>query len=501
MAERTWNAGWFQSAGLASPGPVAPVPETPQPLRPVPVAPAPGKKPPRRWPLLVLILVVAASVVIWNFRRQQTGGAGRGAPVGRTVKVFAGPFEETLRVSGTIGARNFAAIVAPQMRGREGGQGGGPTGGSPGGGSPGGRDRGGGGGLGQLIIMKLAPAGTHVKKGDVIAQFDSQWEIDHIEGVKNDIATKQAAVDKRRAEMAIETETFNQQLRQARADHEKAKLDLKTSEVRSAIDAEKLKLAVEETAARLKQFEEDVRLKKASQESELKVLEMQVAQENLHHERHLRNIERMIMRAPIDGLVVMQSIFRSGQFGQIQEGDQVYPGTYFMQIVDLSSMVVNGSVNQVDSHVLSLGQKATVRLEAYPDLVFPGRVKSVGAMATASGGGGGGRGFRGASARDLWVKQIPVQFAIETRDARIIPDLSASASVVLGREEKVLQVAREAVMFENDKAYVRIRQGEQYTRRQIQVGRKNRTHYVVLAGLQEGDELLIEPEAAGAAAP
>jgi hypothetical protein len=164
-------------------------------------------------------------------------------------------------------------------------------------------------------------------------------------------------------------------------------------------------------------------------------------------------------------------------------------------------MVVNGSVNQVDSHVLSLGQKATVRLEAYPDLVFPGRVKSVGAMATASGGGGGGRGFRGASARDLWVKQIPVQFAIETRDARIIPDLSASASVVLGREEKVLQVAREAVMFENDKAYVRIRQGEQYTRRQIQVGRKNRTHYVVLAGLQEGDELLIEPEAAGAAAP
>ena len=267
----------------------------------------------------------------------------------------------------------------------------------------------------------------------------------------------------------------------------KAGLELKTAEVRSVIDAEKLKLMVEETAARYKQIQDEVKLKKLSHESELRGLEMQVKQEQHNVDRRARNIERMTLRAPINGLVVMQSIFRSGQFGQVQEGDQVFPGQYFMQIVDLSQMVVNGTVNQVDSHSLTLGQKATIRLEAYPDLVLPGRVTSVGAMA-----GGGARGFRGSS-RDLFVKQIPVRFVIDSRDSRVIPDLSASAAVVLHREEKALQVPRDAVVEENGKVYVQVSRGQGSERREVQVGRKNGTHYVVMAGLQEGDEVSLEP--------
>jgi multidrug resistance efflux pump len=424
---------------------------------------------------------VAVSVAVWNARRRQTGGAGTGVPVARTAKVFAGPFQQTLRVSGTIAAKNFAAIVAPQMRGRESG-----GGSSPGGGGGDRGSRGSGGGVSQLILMKLAAAGTQVKKGDVIAQFDSQWELEHIDSHRATVNQTQAIVDKRKAEIAIESQAIQQQLRQAYADAEKAKLDLKTAEVRSAIDAEKLKLAVEETAARYKQFQEDVQLKKLSQEAELRSLQMQVQQEQHHVDRHTRNIERMTIRAPIDGLVVMQSIFRSGQFGQVQEGDQVYPGTYFMQIVDLSQMVVNGSVNQVNSHSLNLGQKATIRLEAYPDLALPGRVLAVGAMASA-----GARGYRGSS-RDLYVKQIPVRFAIDARDSRVIPDLSASAEVVLYSEEKTLQVPREAVAEENGKAYVKVRQGEIWQRREIRLGRKNGSHQVVLAGLTDGDEVSLE---------
>ncbi len=490
MTEQTWKWGGFQSAGLASPGPAVPVPEPAQPVRTAPVGPGPARKPPRRWSILVLLLLMAVSVAVWNVRRrQQTGGAGRGVSAARTVKVFAGPFAETLRVSGMIGARNFAAIIAPQMRGdgRAGGGGSPGGGGSSGGGQRGGGSPGGGGSPNQLILMKLAAAGTHVKKGDVIATFDSQWELDRLDNFKAQVNQAQAGVDKRKAEITIEDEAEQQLLRTSRADSEKAKLDLRTAEVRSAIDAEKLKLLVEETAARYKQIQDEVRLKKLSHESELRSLEVQVEQEQHNVDRRVRNIERMTLRTPIDGLVVMQSIFRSGQFGQVQEGDQVFPGQYFMQIVDLSQMVVNGTVNQVDSHSLVLGQKATIRLEAYPDLVLPGRVTSVGAMA-----GGGARGFRGSS-RDLFVKQIPVRFAIDSRDNRVIPDLSASAAVVLHREEKALQLPRDAAFEENGKTYVRVPQGEGYQQREIQVGRKNGTHYVVVAGLQEGDEIALEP--------
>ncbi len=78
------------------------------------------------------------------------------------------------------------------------------------------------------------------------------------------------------------------------------------------------------------------------------------------------NADRMLIKAPIDGLAVMQNTRRGTEFAQIQPGDQLFPGMMFMQIVDMSSMVINASVNQVDVDSLRLGQKAKVRFDAYP---------------------------------------------------------------------------------------------------------------------------------------
>lgn len=470
--------GLYLSAGLASPGTSAPVSAPFEPERPISAPPLPKKPGPRRSPLLVLILLVIVAVTVWGVRRrQQPGGAGTGGVLGvRTAKVFSGGFEKSLRVSGTIGASNYAVITAPQLRGREGGRS-----------SEGSRMTSISSGSPQLILLKLAKPGGFVKKGDVVAQFDNQWEEEHLEDHRARVIQAQALVDKRKAEIAIENEAAQQLLRTAQADHDKARLDLRTAEIRSAIDAEKLKLAVEETAARHKQLQEEVRLKKLSQQADLRGLEIQVTQEQNHVDRHTHNLDRIRMKSPIDGLVVMQPIWRSGQMGQVQEGDQVYPGSYFMQIVDLSKMVVNGYVNQADSQGLLLGQRATIHLEAYPGLALPGRLTAVGAMATSSGGG---RGYRGS--RDLYVKNIPVRFAIEGKDSRIIPDLSASADVHYKSEQKVLQIPREAVIEGNGETHALVRQGETPQKREIQVGLRNNTHAIVLVGLSEGEEVVLE---------
>ncbi|MBI3698494.1 MAG: efflux RND transporter periplasmic adaptor subunit [Acidobacteria bacterium] len=468
MTGPTWKWGVFWSAGLASPEPAMPVPTPLEPAGPSP-APAPQRRGPRVGKLLVMLALVAVAVVVWNARRRpQPAGQGRGGEgVAHTAKVFLGTFEKSLRISGTVGASNYAAITAPQLRGHEGPRGGGGSS------TP-----------SQLILLKLAKPGSLVKKGNPIAEFDNQWEEERLEDHKAQVIQAKAMVEKRRAEIAIENETEQQLLRSAKADHDKALLDLKTAEIRSAIDAEKMKLAVEEAAARYKQIQEEVRLKKLSQQANLRSLEIQVSQEQNHVERHNHNLVRMDIKAPIDGLVVMQPIYRSGQFGQVQEGDQVYPGSYFMQIVDLSKMVVNGYVNQSDSQGLALGQPATVRLEAYPDLEFLGRLTSMGAMATS------GMSGRGRGARDLYVKMIPVRFSIGARDSRVIPDLSASADVKFKIEEKVPQIPREAVIEENGKTYATVRQGEGAQKREIRLGMHNNTHAVVLAGLSEGEEVI-----------
>ncbi len=444
--------------GLASPSPLPIEPGAPAPP---PLTPA---KPARPWkPLLAVVVLLLVAAGVWTLRRRQQAAETAVSAV-RTVRPFSGPFERSLRVSGTIAASSFAPIVAPLLSGEGRGVNTAPW--------------------SQLgALLEMASPGAIVKKGDVIAQFDGQAELDHLDDHQARLIQAQAVVDKRNAEVTIENEVQRQTLRAARAEHEKARLDLRTAEVRSAIDGEKLKLLVEETAARYQQVEAEVRLRALSQQAEIRGLELQVEKENHGIERHGRNIQRRTMLAPLGGLVVMQSIFRSGQFGQVQAGDLVNPGTYFMQIVDLSKMVLNASANQADSHLVTLGQRAVVRLDAYPGLALPGRVISVGAMATSGG--------RMRNARELYVKQIAVRVAIETKDARLLPDLSGSAAVQLEKMEQALQIPTESVVEEAGKTYVRVRAGDGYEKRQVQLGPRNGTHLVVVAGLSESDEIAL----------
>jgi len=121
-----------------------------------------------------------------------------------------GPLETVLRVSGTTAARDFASITAPMMRGPDAGR--------------------------NLILIKLAAAGTFVKKGELVAQIDAQPIKDHIDDLDTLVSQAEADIKKRKAEQAIEMETLRQTLRAAQAAWDKAKLDAKASEIRTSID-------------------------------------------------------------------------------------------------------------------------------------------------------------------------------------------------------------------------------------------------------------------------
>jgi multidrug resistance efflux pump len=397
------------------------------------------------------------------YRTNPISTASRGVPALRTARVVKGDLKQTIRVSGIVGAKSFAPIVSPQLRGRD-------------------------SGASQMILVKLVAPGSRVKKGDVIAEFDRQWQLQRIDDQEAGVVQAEAAISKRKAELAIARESALQNLRMARAEMEKARLDLRTAEVRSAIDAEKLRLILEEATARYQQLQADVPLMEASHAAEIRALELARDEQRLDKERAVRNAERMLIRAPMDGAAVMQTTFRGNQPGTVQEGDQVRSGSLFMQIVDPSTMVLNASVNQTESQRFRLGQEAQIRLDAYPAESWPGKLIAVGAMAGASI-----YGMRRGGGRAEWVREIPVRFSIQAEDPRIIPDLSASADVLLAAEEDALIAPREAFEWSDGKTYATVRNQEgQWERREVQLGLTNATHAVVREGLELGEEVALE---------
>ena len=450
-------------APLPAPEPLHSSPGGPQPLGdPGPERPSP--KISRRWLVPFLIGALGGYTL---YRQQERQLPARMAGPVPTIEVARGEMTRKLRVGGTISARRASAIVAPRMRGR------------PGGGR-------------RLTLLTMAKPGSTVEKGAVVAEFDRETQQRTIDDRHAEVVQAQARIDKNAAELAIAMETTRQQLRSARAEWDKAMLDLRTGEVRSRIEAEILKLNVEETEAAYRQLQEEVKLLATAHAAKHRALEIERDQKKIDETRARVNTEKMVLRAGISGMVVMQTIYRGGgQFSQVQEGDEVNSGAFFMQIVDTSSMILNGQLNQVDSQGVRAGQRVEIRLDAYPDKVWPGRVTAVGAIAGASGGGR--RGPRSMT-RAEYVRSVPVTFTIETQAAEIIPDLSGSADILLEAHSDVVTVPREAVHWDDageEIVFVREPGGREFEARGIETGAQDNVTTVVTSGLDAGEEVAL----------
>ena len=443
----------------------------PEPKRPV--TPVPEPEPPEQrkkgggygWLIVLLGLGIGALAFTLGEDGLVQQAADTGASL-RTATVAAGKLDRSLRVGGTIAAKNFASIRAPRMRG------------------PGDTGRQG------LVLMKLAQPGATVEAGQSVATFELKWLEDHIDDRRSAMVVSEAQVEKRRAEQLIEQETDLQAAVTAKAEWQKAQFDLRTAEVRSEIEAEVLKNLAQQAEATYKQLEEEIKLKKAAHEAELAALRITVAEDRLHLERHLRDFERMDVASPVSGLVVMEPQFKGGSISQTAEGDQVYPGSLFMRVVDLSEMVLTAYVNQVDVQRVRVGQTADVHLDAYPDLSFEGRVVSIGAIAES--GSGNSKGFRFGGGSGLFLKTIPIDIEITSDDKRVIPDLSASADIHISSDDEGLIAPREAVKTEGESTFVYVKNGQQVERRDVELGAKSDTHVVVVSGLSSGEVVLLE---------
>ena len=421
------------------------------------------------WGILAAAVLVAGSAAVYWITKSDSQVLSRngGATAIPTVAVSTGGLSRTVRVTGTIAAKNFAALLAPRIRGsRSDFNRGGPGGG--------------GGGDFNLVLLKLEKPGVRVNLGDVVAQFDPQAQAQRYDDYQNSVFQLDDTIKKMRADLASTKEAHDQSVRSAKADWDNSLLDLKTIDVRSRIDAEKFKLSAQEAEAKYKQLVAESALVDESQRAAIRSSELNRDQSRIELHRAENNVKQLSIKAPMSGIVVMQSIFRNGEFGQVREGDQVFPGMPFMQIVDTSSMVLNATVNQVDAEKLRLGMKALVRLDAYPELRLTGKLEGVGAMSKTS------------TFRASFVGEIPIRIKIDGADSRLIPDLTASAEVELETVNDTLLLPRTALFDEADGSYVFVRSPEGWTRKKVELGPASFTHASIRSGVQKGDVVALQ---------
>jgi hypothetical protein len=90
------------------------------------------------------------------------------------------------------------------------------------------------------------------------------------------------------------------------------------------------------------------------------------------------------------------------------------------------------------------------------------------------------------------MKQIPVRLKLESQDSRVIPDLSASADVVIGQEMNASMVPVQSILREAGKAFVFLKGPSGWTKTPVELGVQNTRVAAVRSGVKPGDVVALE---------
>ncbi|MDR1841700.1 MAG: efflux RND transporter periplasmic adaptor subunit [Holophagales bacterium] len=308
-----------------------------------------------------------------------------------------------------------------------------------------------------------------VKEGDIVKEGQFLLEIDPSR-TKASVDGLEAA----RLVAAADLESARSRLLQARSDYNRAETN-KNAGILSEAEMETIKTALltAESAA----IAASNRVEQAT---------AILAEARVTH-------SKTVILSPMDGIVTARRI-EQGETAVI--GVQNQPGTVLLTISDMSKVETEMEVDEAAIPEVKLGQKAQIRIDAYPNKTFNGYVTEVGGSPLLSRTG----------AQEAIKFKVKIQ--IEDPPDTIKPGLSAQADIFTGSNDDALAipfqalVVRDIVLKEGEKFKpgdkrdeegVYLVEGDKVKFVPVETGLTGDMSIEVTSGLKEGDVVASGP--------
>ena len=339
---------------------------------------------------------------------------------------------------------------------------------------------------GMAAIMDLIPDGSPVRQNDVLARFDaSQYEKDALR-LERDyalaLADKESLVN---AKLPLELTDLEMRLADAQqqsADEAQALKDNRDLLKEDLISEQEVKQQELKVVAAHKKEESLVQqldltrryLHPAALDRAAKTLESG-AQELAMAQKQLSNC---VVRAPSDGIVAYKAVSIGGDYRTVRVGDNVYRNQIFMELPDMSNLVMRFDVPESELTHVPVGAAATVRPLAYPDVSLTGRVESVGSMAQSVVGKPGPR------------KYFNVRLRLLDTDPKLRTGMTVEARVNSYSNPKAVLIPRTAVRWEGGQPLCRVWDGRRATDRRLKLGMADDARFEVQDGVVPGERVM-----------
>ena len=159
-------------------------------------------------------------------------------------------------------------------------------------------------------------------------------------------------------------------------------------------------------------------------------------------------------------------------------GDQVSPGIPAFRIDDLSRLLVDVQVSEVDINGIKIDQHVTLTFDALLDVIYNGKVVSVAQVGNTTQG----------------AVTFTVTVELTELDERVKPGMTSAVTIIVNQLDNVLLVPNRAVRLVDNQRVVYILENGVSKEIAITLGATSGIDSVVLAGdLKEGDIIILNP--------
>lgn len=284
----------------------------------------------------------------------------------------------------------------------------------------------------RVELRWIAEDGAVVRAGDRVAELDTSSFASELEDQETGLQEKLAELDRRRAELLAESRDQGFEVAQRRAQVEKAELEAEVPEGLVPLqELEERRLALDRAELELAKAEADLAAQREAADDEIEVLAIEIGKMRREIEAAREAIAELTLEAPEDGIFLVGT--HPWEDRKLQTGDTVWVGMVVGTLPDLSSLVVEARLPDVDDGTIAPGMPARVVLDTFPEASFRGTVREVAPVAQEEGM---------ESSRRFFHTVVDLE---EPDPERMIPGMSARVEVIAERVEDALLVPRRAV--------------------------------------------------------
>ena len=329
-------------------------------------------------------------------------------------------------------------------------------------------------------ISYLIAEGNQVKQGDLIAELDKSDFMSKLKDGGADLSKIESEYTQTRLDTALEMSKLRDELINEKFDMEEKKLLMEQSKYEPPSVIRQAEIDMEKAERTYKQSIKSYKLKLEQNRAKMQEKEATLSKQQSKLQQLQLMMEGLTIKAQKSGMLIYKKDWNGKK---IKTGSSVNSwNPVVATLPDLSAMVSQTYVNEIDISKLKIGQNVEISVDAFPGHKYSGKIKSIENV--------------GEQLPNTQTKVFEVNILVDQKDTLLRPAMTTSNIIQTKTlSPSTLFIPLDCIQGSDTFNYVFAKLNGKTVKQEIVQGLSNEVNAEIKTGLNEGDMVYLSAPA------